>query len=622
MEPSSQEFADIVREHQSAVCAAAYGVTGDRALSEDIAQDTFVAAWRGLPALRDPAKLRGWLRGIAKNLARKATRKAAPTQELDERLAARTEDSSGEEQERVTWAAVRALPEKYREALVLYYWESCSAKQVAAVLGISEVAAMQRLSRGRALLRDEIQRTIEGTLARRRPGAMLTVAILAAVAASASGTSTAGTSAANARVPRAGTRASKLAWTTALVALLAVLVTTVVLSVSFGSNTTTVGASTAPASPAAARTTPASGPRSRSTSPTAVPHATAHDDQRTGSGDELDPDGRFVNIRVTAVDHPDGWLTPELQHALSPCFYEEMIKHPARIAVTARDGKIASVSLEPLDHPDMRVVVSMITDHAIVGAIARDELAAHLAAGKPIATSPDDPRFVEHAKSMTLAEFVGQCTQAKLVGRRVPGPDATHRLQIAGEEVTPKKIDREAFTDLDVANGAARGPRDARVTIVTFLDIADPPGFGGKIIAALEQVLATYPKDVRVVVKMCPFPVPGHDLAAEAAYAANAQGALWPMLQRIASARDHLALEDLVAHATALHLDVARFRSELEAHTYRDAIELDQDQMTTMDIRSLPSSIINGKRVHGALQLNDYMDAVENALGSAVAPSR
>lgn len=46
------------------MCAVAYGVTGDRSLSEDVAQDTFLAAWRGWRALRDPARLRGWLHGM------------------------------------------------------------------------------------------------------------------------------------------------------------------------------------------------------------------------------------------------------------------------------------------------------------------------------------------------------------------------------------------------------------------------------------------------------------------------------------------------------------------------------------------------------------------------------
>ena len=52
------DIADIVKEHQAVVCATAYGVTGDRALSEDVAQETFVAAWRAIGTLRDSSKLR------------------------------------------------------------------------------------------------------------------------------------------------------------------------------------------------------------------------------------------------------------------------------------------------------------------------------------------------------------------------------------------------------------------------------------------------------------------------------------------------------------------------------------------------------------------------------------
>ena len=58
------EFADVVRQYQAVVCAVAYGVTGDRSLSEDVAQETFVAAWQGLSTLRDASKLGPWLRGI------------------------------------------------------------------------------------------------------------------------------------------------------------------------------------------------------------------------------------------------------------------------------------------------------------------------------------------------------------------------------------------------------------------------------------------------------------------------------------------------------------------------------------------------------------------------------
>jgi RNA polymerase sigma factor (sigma-70 family) len=186
-----EQFAKIVRRHQAGVCAVAYGVTGDRALSEDIAQDTFVAAWRGARALRDPSRLRGWLHGIARNLARKARRRRRPVALEDSEVAASgdpVQEAVARDEARAAWAALRALPARCREALVLYYWEGESARGIARALGISEAAAMQRLSRGRALLRDEIRRQVEGALRHARPGAALTAAIVAAITAASAGT--------------------------------------------------------------------------------------------------------------------------------------------------------------------------------------------------------------------------------------------------------------------------------------------------------------------------------------------------------------------------------------------------------------------------------------------------
>ena len=59
-------FGEIVARYQSLVCSLAYSATGSLSQSEDLAQDTFLAAWKQLAALREPAKLRSWLCGIAR----------------------------------------------------------------------------------------------------------------------------------------------------------------------------------------------------------------------------------------------------------------------------------------------------------------------------------------------------------------------------------------------------------------------------------------------------------------------------------------------------------------------------------------------------------------------------
>src|SRR3989304_9090500 len=61
-------FGRIVTRYQSLVCSLAYSATGSLTHSEDLAQETFVTAWKQLKQLREPGKLRSWLCGIARNL--------------------------------------------------------------------------------------------------------------------------------------------------------------------------------------------------------------------------------------------------------------------------------------------------------------------------------------------------------------------------------------------------------------------------------------------------------------------------------------------------------------------------------------------------------------------------
>jgi hypothetical protein len=56
------------------VCSLAYSATGSLSQSEDLAQETFIAAWKGLRTLRDPERLRSWLCGIARNIIAGAVR--------------------------------------------------------------------------------------------------------------------------------------------------------------------------------------------------------------------------------------------------------------------------------------------------------------------------------------------------------------------------------------------------------------------------------------------------------------------------------------------------------------------------------------------------------------------
>jgi RNA polymerase sigma factor (sigma-70 family) len=118
-------FAHLVRQYQGMVSGIALSRTGDIHQSEDLAQETFLLAWRKLPELDDVRKFPGWLCSIARNLARNAVRKKseqtntlleAESHEADPALQLATA-----EQNALIASALQNIPEKYREPLVLFY---------------------------------------------------------------------------------------------------------------------------------------------------------------------------------------------------------------------------------------------------------------------------------------------------------------------------------------------------------------------------------------------------------------------------------------------------------------------------------------------------------------------
>ena len=202
-----EAFEELVRRHQSVVSAVAYNGCGDLTQSEDIAQETFWAAWR------DPTRLRAWLCGIARNLARNSNRRAARgASQLDESVdpAALTPEPHDEavsrEEETLVWDALEVIPENYREPLILFYREQQSVAEVAAALELSSDAVKQRLSRGREMLREQVANVVEGTLRRSRPQAGFTLGVMAGLSAMTAGTKAAlaGTSAVSAATTALG----------------------------------------------------------------------------------------------------------------------------------------------------------------------------------------------------------------------------------------------------------------------------------------------------------------------------------------------------------------------------------------------------------------------------------
>jgi RNA polymerase sigma factor (sigma-70 family) len=187
-------FGAVVQRYQSLVCAITYSATGDIGRSEELAQETFLRAWRGLGQLDDRGKFRAWLCTIARNLVHQSIRDrfrdvndTAEDLEKADSLTASAPDPGqaaiDKERQEIVWAAVQRIPEKYREPLILFYRRQQSVGQVAADLGLSEPIVRQRLHRGRQLIRDEVASLVEDTLTRSGPGKTFAIAVIAALPA-------------------------------------------------------------------------------------------------------------------------------------------------------------------------------------------------------------------------------------------------------------------------------------------------------------------------------------------------------------------------------------------------------------------------------------------------------
>lgn len=187
-------FEHIVSRYQNFICAVAYSATGNFAASEDLAQETFVTAWKQLANLREREKLRAWLCGIARNLIHNSLRKqgrepshrAESLDEISEFAAPEplpVERTISNEEAEILWRSLERIPEIYREPLVLFYREHQSIEAVAQNLELSEDAVKQRLSRGRKLLHEQVLVLIETALERTSPGKVFTLEVMAALPA-------------------------------------------------------------------------------------------------------------------------------------------------------------------------------------------------------------------------------------------------------------------------------------------------------------------------------------------------------------------------------------------------------------------------------------------------------
>lgn len=134
----------------------AFWLSRDRALAEDVVQETLLRAWKAQDSLLDEGAAKPWLLTIVRReYARNFERRRFVTVDVDE-LVAKEEPmlAAADEQELAELrAALFKLPDEYREPLILQVLMGCSTAQIAAQLELSTAAVLTRLFRARKQLR-------------------------------------------------------------------------------------------------------------------------------------------------------------------------------------------------------------------------------------------------------------------------------------------------------------------------------------------------------------------------------------------------------------------------------------------------------------------------------------
>ena len=159
---SREAFGLLVTRHARTVRALLLARLGRHRDLDDMVQETFLRAYHGLRRLRSERCFPSYLRRIAHNLCidriRRRDRSLASLDEVDLEPAVAEADPRDESQDRLhrLREGVGRLPDALREAVLLFYFEEMSYARMAQVLGITEAAVNQRLSRARRKLRNSL----------------------------------------------------------------------------------------------------------------------------------------------------------------------------------------------------------------------------------------------------------------------------------------------------------------------------------------------------------------------------------------------------------------------------------------------------------------------------------
>ncbi|HEX7899829.1 MAG TPA: sigma-70 family RNA polymerase sigma factor [Planctomycetota bacterium] len=156
-----QAFDPLVRRHQKSVYAVVYGILRSASDAEDATQDVFLRAFRYLPSYDPSRSFEGWLMAIAVNQARGLRQSRRGEARVDpSSLAAGRAPEGNPELREAALRAIDGLPERQRDAMLLFLNSELTLDQIGDALGCSKGTVGAHLHRARAALKKALGRWV------------------------------------------------------------------------------------------------------------------------------------------------------------------------------------------------------------------------------------------------------------------------------------------------------------------------------------------------------------------------------------------------------------------------------------------------------------------------------
>jgi len=180
---------------------------------------------------------------------------------------------------------------------------------------------------------------------------------------------------------------------------------------------------------------------------------------------------------------------------------------------------------------------------------------------------------------------------------------------------------QDLIPEVDPERDHIRGPKRAAITVIEFGDFECP--YCGQAEPVVRDILTD--TSIRYVWRHLPLTDvhPNAQLAAEAAEAAGAQDAFWPMHDLLLQHQEELRMADLAGYATTIGLNLARFRADLRGHAHATRVAQDVESADLSGVSGTPTFFVNGQRYYGAFDLPTLTAAIRaerDQLATARAP--